>query len=93
MHLYNSGTRCLQVEQAVRDAPGNKRLVMVLNKADLVPRENLDLWLKYLRKSVPAVAFKASTQDQQSKLGRKKMSKAKKDQKIMKSIKYINYCL
>lgn len=27
------GTRCIQVEQAVREAKGNKRLVTVLNKA------------------------------------------------------------
>lgn len=27
------GTRCTQVEQAVLDASGNKRLVIVLNKA------------------------------------------------------------
>ncbi|KAF7382023.1 hypothetical protein HZH66_013455 [Vespula vulgaris] len=69
------GTRCKQVEEAVQAAKGNKRLVIVLNKADLVPRENLDLWLKYLRGSLPAVAFKASTQDQAKRLGRRKLGK------------------
>ncbi|XP_001602042.1 guanine nucleotide-binding protein-like 3 homolog [Nasonia vitripennis] len=69
------GTRCKQVEEAVRLAKGNKRLVIVLNKADLVPRENLDQWLKYLRKSLPAVAFKSSTQDQAKRLGRRKLGK------------------
>lgn len=73
------GTRCLQVEQAVTEAKGNKRLVIVINKADLVPRETLDLWLKHLRKSFPTIPFKASTQSQTRKLGRKKLSKAKKD--------------
>jgi ribosome biogenesis GTPase A len=29
------GTRCKQVEQAVLDSSGNKRLVLVLNKAGL----------------------------------------------------------
>ena len=29
------GTRCLQVEEAVREAPGGKRLVLVLNKAGI----------------------------------------------------------
>lgn len=68
------GTRCNQVEQAVRDMKGNKRLVIILNKADLVPREVLDKWLKYLRTTTPALAFKASTQNQSKRLGQKKMS-------------------
>jgi nuclear GTP-binding protein len=67
------GTRCKQVEESVQLAKGNKRLVIVLNKADLIPRENLDHWLKYLRRSLPAVAFKSSTQDQAKRLGRRKL--------------------
>ena len=37
---------------------------------DLVPKENLSQWLKYLRNELPAIAFKASTQMQATKLGR-----------------------
>ncbi|XP_065156161.1 guanine nucleotide-binding protein-like 3 homolog [Atheta coriaria] len=79
------GTRCLQVEEAVREAPGSKRLVIVVNKADLVPRENLDAWLKYLRKTTPAVAFKASTQTQSRKLGHKKMALTKNSKAMQNS--------
>lgn len=69
------GTRCGQVEELVRAAGDNKRLVLVLNKADLVTRENLDKWLKYLRRSVPAIPFKSSTQTQGKRLGRRKLQK------------------
>ncbi|XP_063218124.1 guanine nucleotide-binding protein-like 3 homolog [Bacillus rossius redtenbacheri] len=70
------GTRCKQVEEAVALAGGNKRLVLVLNKSDLVPRDNLQLWLKYLRRRWPTVPFKASTQQQSRRLGRRNMKKA-----------------
>ncbi|XP_013201078.2 guanine nucleotide-binding protein-like 3 homolog [Amyelois transitella] len=74
------GTRCAQVEEAVRES--GKRLVLVLNKADLVPRNNLTAWLKYLRRTAPAVPFKASTQDQQHNLGRKKMKHIVKEKEM-----------
>ncbi|XP_071442486.1 guanine nucleotide-binding protein-like 3 homolog [Hetaerina americana] len=70
------GTRCRQVENAVLQA--NKRLIIVLNKADLVPQENLLQWLKYLRRSFPAVAFKASTQQQASRLGERRSKCSKR---------------
>ncbi|XP_026490103.2 guanine nucleotide-binding protein-like 3 homolog [Vanessa tameamea] len=77
------GTRCIQVEEAVRES--GKKLVLVLNKADLVPRENLTAWLKYLRRSAPAVPFKASTQDQQHNLGRRKMKHIVKEKEMSNS--------
>jgi len=67
------GSRCREVEQAVMGGcQGGKRLVLILNKADLVPRENLQAWIKYLRNEYPTIAFKASTQ-QSTKLGHAKI--------------------
>ncbi|XP_026976858.1 guanine nucleotide-binding protein-like 3 [Sagmatias obliquidens] len=54
------GCRCPQVEEAIVKG-GQKKLVLVLNKSDLVPKENLENWLSYLTKELPTVVFKAST--------------------------------
>ncbi|CAJ0957697.1 unnamed protein product, partial [Mesorhabditis belari] len=62
------GSRSKTVEEQVVNS--GKRLVLLLNKIDLVPKENVIAWLKYLRLSFPTIAFKASTQEQNSKLGR-----------------------
>ena len=45
-----------------------KRVVLVLNKIDLVPAAAVQAWLKHLRREFPAIAFKASTQQQRSHL-------------------------
>lgn len=63
------GTRCPEIErQILRDDP-SKKIVLVLNKIDLVTRENLESWLKLLRNEFPTIAFKASTQQQRAHLG------------------------
>ncbi|KAM7063508.1 guanine nucleotide-binding protein-like 3 isoform 1-T1 [Molossus nigricans] len=54
------GCRCPQVEEAIVQG-GQKKLVLVLNKSDLVPKENLENWLNYLKKELPTVVFRAST--------------------------------
>jgi nuclear GTP-binding protein len=45
-----------------------KRVVLVLNKIDLVPPAAVQAWLAHLRREFPAIAFKASTQQQRSHL-------------------------
>ena len=58
------GCRCPQVEQAVLTSGKNKKLILL----DLIPRDNLDKWLKYLRNEFPTIAFRSSTQNQRDRL-------------------------
>lgn len=61
MELVHSSLRC-----ALYSVPPH------LVCADLVPREVGEAWLKYYRQELPAVAFKASTQQQADGLSRVK---------------------
>ncbi|EIW66595.1 hypothetical protein TREMEDRAFT_65463 [Tremella mesenterica DSM 1558] len=63
------GTRSRWVEDEVRKRAGTgKRLLGVVNKIDLVPRANLEAWIKHLRLSFPCMPFKSSTQSQRHNL-------------------------
>jgi len=61
------GTKSKSVEDMVL-ANGKKKLVLVLNKADLVPREALMGWLTFLRQSFATIPFKCNTQSQKGNL-------------------------
>merc|ERR1712179_892174 len=80
------GSRCREVEQTVVSQT-DKRLVLVLNKADLIPRENLQAWVKYLRNEYPTIAFKASTQNT-ARLGQ-----AKVDMKSTDAVIHTSKCV
>jgi nuclear GTP-binding protein len=57
------GCRCFAAERAVMAAGGGlKRVLLVLNKIDLVPAEVAAKWLTYLRNEFPTVPFRASVQ-------------------------------
>ncbi|GIY22651.1 guanine nucleotide-binding protein-like 3 homolog [Caerostris darwini] len=77
------GCRCPQIEKLIIDS--NKKLVLVLNKIDLIPKKNLTDWLTYLRKSLPTVAFKASTQSQNNNLSRSKIPAVKLNENLQES--------
>ena len=62
------GCRVKEVEDSILATGGKKRLIMVLNKIDLVPRENVQGWIKVIQREFPCVAFKASTQESRSHL-------------------------
>uniref|UniRef100_A0A3B5MXF8 Guanine nucleotide-binding protein-like 3 n=1 Tax=Xiphophorus couchianus TaxID=32473 RepID=A0A3B5MXF8_9TELE len=55
------GCRCPQLEEAVL-LGGKRKLLFVLTKIDLVPKENAEKWIECLQREFPVVAFKASTQ-------------------------------
>lgn len=55
---------------------GGKLISCSSVNADLVPKEVVEKWLKYLREELPTVAFKCSTQQQRSHLGQKRSSKS-----------------
>jgi len=62
------GCRARHLENLI--LPKGKKLVMVLNKVDLVPRSVTEKWLAHLRRHFPCIAFKASTQSKGKRLGR-----------------------
>lgn len=77
------GCRCLDVERLVRRSGADKKVILLLNKIDLVPREVAEAWLKYLREELPTVAFKCSTQKQASNLGQRQMPQASSSQSAL----------
>lgn len=96
------GSRCFEVENMVLKSCPNKRIILLINKADLVPRENLQQWLKYLRNEFPTLPFKASTQNQKHNLGRSNMNILLSNDDLLQSSKCLgadvllkllnNYC-
>ncbi|CAM6009160.1 unnamed protein product [Sphagnum balticum] len=79
------GSRCVDVERMVHKAGPTKRIVLLLNKIDLVPREVVERWLKYLREELPTVAFKCNTQQQRTNLGRKSSRKATENAEVLQT--------
>ncbi|POS87283.1 hypothetical protein EPUL_000774 [Erysiphe pulchra] len=56
------GTRSKEVERMIMAAAsGEKHLMLILNKIDLIPATVLRAWLIYLRRSFPTIPLRAST--------------------------------
>ncbi|KAI5817415.1 P-loop containing nucleoside triphosphate hydrolase protein [Pyronema omphalodes] len=56
-----NGTRSREVERQIMSMDGGeKRLILILNKIDLVPPPVLKGWLTYLKRSFPTLPLKAS---------------------------------
>lgn len=62
------GCRCYDAERAILASSGGlKRIVLVLTKVDMVPKEVADKWLSYLRNEYPTIAFRSSLQESRDK--------------------------
>uniref|UniRef100_A0A2K5CH67 G domain-containing protein n=1 Tax=Aotus nancymaae TaxID=37293 RepID=A0A2K5CH67_AOTNA len=79
------GCCCFQIEEAVLRAQGNKKLVLVLNKIYLVPKEVVEKWLDYLQNELLTMAFKASTQHQVKNLNRCSVPVDQASESLLKS--------
>ena len=56
-----TGTRSREVERQIMSAAsGSKRLILVLNKIDLIPPPVLKAWLLHLRRYFPTIPLRAS---------------------------------
>jgi nuclear GTP-binding protein len=65
------GCRCIEIEKRIQGlADNSKKLVLVINKIDLIPPDVAQKWVSFFRREYPTVAFKSSTQQQNSNLGR-----------------------
>ncbi|VDL90708.1 unnamed protein product [Schistocephalus solidus] len=60
------GSRCLEAERQILAA--GKKMVLLLNKIDLIPQNVLRQWLSYFRKWYTVMPFKANIQKQSTNL-------------------------
>jgi len=60
--------RSKELESQILSHKDKKKLILVLNKTDLVPHENAEKWRNYFRKELPTILFKANTQSQNTNL-------------------------
>ncbi|EMG47071.1 NUG1 Nuclear GTP-binding protein NUG1 [Candida maltosa Xu316] len=79
-------TRSRKVEQAVLQNPG-KRLILVLNKVDLIPTNALNQWLNFLKSSFPTVPVKAAPGATNSTSFNKNLTNSMTSEALLKALK------
>lgn len=79
-------TRSRKVEQAVLQNPG-KRLILVLNKVDLIPAPVLKQWLNVLKSSFPTVPVKASMGSTKSTSHNKELTNSITAKNLLQALK------
>ncbi|XP_027198374.2 nucleostemin 1 [Dermatophagoides pteronyssinus] len=83
------GTRCFEIEEIIAKNHPDKKIILLMNKCDLIPKTNLIKWLKYLRNYFITVPFKSCTQNQSKNLSTSKVNILYSSDELMKS----NKCL
>lgn len=60
--------RSQELESQILSHKDQKKIILILNKIDLVPQENAQKWQTYLKREFPTLLFRANTQSQKSHL-------------------------
>ncbi|KAG0654539.1 nuclear GTP-binding protein nug1 [Monosporozyma unispora] len=80
------GTRSRRVEEAVLQSQG-KRLILILNKVDLVPPYVLEQWLNVLKSSFPTIPLRAAPGATNSSSFNKKLTQSVTANALLESLK------
>lgn len=80
------GTRSRKVEEAVLQSQG-KRLILILNKVDLVPPYVLEQWLNVLKSSFPTIPLRAAPGATNSTSFNKKLTQSVTANALLESLK------
>lgn len=80
------GTRSRKVEQAVLQSRG-KRLILILNKIDLIPTDVLNKWLDFLKSSFPTIPLKSCPGATNSTSFNKNLSQAVTTSSLLTALK------
>lgn len=72
---YPEACRCRALEKRLAAKYVEKKLILVLNKIDLVPLEILLDWQRHMSAQYPTVLFRANQQEQRSSLSSNKLFK------------------
>lgn len=80
------GTRSRKVEEAILQSQG-KRLILILNKIDLVPPYVLEQWLNVLKSSFPTIPLKAAPGATNSTSFNKKLTQAVTANALLEALK------
>lgn len=67
------GCRCRDLEAEALGSGQGKKIILVLNKIDLVPMPVVEAWKRHLEREYACVLFKANTQNQSTNLGSSKL--------------------